>query len=114
MHRMSAALHHFKNKFPDLKYMTVCEWRKVIIVTAQKDHKGITELQEKKGRPVMLPENLISFIMKYIRDICNAGGIINTAIVIAAALGIMKKVNSVLLECNEGHIILKKVRLSIS
>ena len=43
----------------------------------------------------------------------NAGGVINTAVVIAAALGIMKKVNPGLLECNGGHTVLKEVRLSI-
>ena len=61
----------------------------------------------------MLPENFISFVMKYICAIRDAGDIINTAIVIAAALGIIKKVNPGLLECNGGHIVLKKVRLSI-
>ena len=31
MHGTSAALCHFKSKFSDLKYTTVCEWRKVIV-----------------------------------------------------------------------------------
>ena len=47
MHGMNAALHHFK-KFPDLEYMTVYEWRKAIIVTAWRDHKMGTELEEKR------------------------------------------------------------------
>ena len=38
----------------------------------------------------------------------DADGIINTANVIAAALGVIKKVNPGLLECNGGHIVLKK------
>ena len=57
----------------------------------------------------MLPENLNSFIMKYICAIHDAGGVINMPSVIAAALGITKKVNSGLLECNGGHIVLKKL-----
>ena len=67
MHGMSTALHHFKNKFPDLKYGNVCEWRKAIIVAAWKDLEVLTELEGKKrGKPAMLPENLTSLIMKYI------------------------------------------------
>ena len=46
MHGMNAALRHFK-KFPDLKYMTVYEWRKAIIVT---NHKMVTELEEKREK----------------------------------------------------------------
>ena len=42
--------------------------------------------------------------MPYMHD---AGGIINTAIVTAATLGIIKKVNPGLLECNGSHIVLK-------
>ena len=97
---------HFENKFPDLKYTTVCEWRKAIIVTAQKDHKQIIELEEKREKATW---NLISFIMQYIRAIHDAGGIINMAIVIAAALGIVKKVSPGLLECNGVTLCWKKL-----
>ena len=54
----------------------------------------------------MLPEDVLALIMKYIRAIRDAGGIINTSIVIAAGLGIVKKVNPGLLECNGGYVIL--------
>ena len=40
MHGTSAAPRHFNNKFPDLKYTTVCEWRKVIVTKPQKEEKG--------------------------------------------------------------------------
>ena len=66
----------------------------------ERSQSGHRIRREKGERPAMLPENLISFIMKCIHAIRDAGGIINTAIVIAAALGIMKKVNPKLLECN--------------
>ena len=57
MHGISAVLCHSKNKFPDSKYTTVCEWRKVI---TQKDHKVVTELEENReeGHAVMLHENM--------------------------------------------------------
>ena len=51
--------------------------------------------------------------MKCIRAIRDAGGIINTAVVIAAALGIMKKINPILLECNGGHIVLQESYLLV-
>ena len=109
MHGTSAALRHFKTKFPDLKYTTVCEWRKAIVAKTRKDHEAVTELAEqKRGRPGILPEDILTHIMKYIRAIRDAGGIINTAIVIAAGLGILKKVNPGLLECNGGYVVLKK------
>ena len=67
IHGTSAALRHFKNKFPDLKYTTLCEWRKAIIVKTRKDHEVVTELEDKKrGRPLMLPEDVLSLIMKYV------------------------------------------------
>ena len=40
-----------------------------------------------RGRPSMLPEDITSHLVKYIHAIRDAGGIINTAIVIAAGLG---------------------------
>jgi len=30
MHDLTAALHHFNTQYPDLKYTTVCEWKKAI------------------------------------------------------------------------------------
>ena len=87
IHGTSATLCHFKNKFPDLKYTTLCEWRKAIIVKTRKDHEVVTELEDKKrGRSAMLPEDVLSLIMKYIHAIRDAGGVINTAIVMAAGL----------------------------
>ena len=53
----------------------------------------------------MLPEDVLSLIMKYIHAIRGAGGIINTAIVMAAGLGIIKNVNP---ECNGGYVVLIK------
>ena len=116
MHGTSATLYYFKNKFPDLKYTitTVCKWRKAIVAKTWKDHEVVTELEEnKRGRPAMLPEDVLSLIMKYIHAIRDAGGIINTAIVIAAGLGITKKVNPGLLEYNGSYVVLQKVGLSI-
>jgi len=45
--------------------------------------------------------------MCYISAIRDAGGIINTAIVVAG-LGIVKRMDPKLLECNDGHVVLQK------
>jgi len=46
--------------------------------------------------------------MRYISAICDTGGIINTAITIAAGLGIVKRMDLKLLEYNGGHVVLQK------
>ena len=48
--------------------------------------------------------------MRYINVICDAGGIISTAIVIAAGLEIVMRMDPKLLECNGGHVVLQKSR----
>jgi len=44
--------------------------------------------------------------MKYIRAVRDAGGVINTAIVIGATSGIAKQLKPELLECNGGYVVL--------
>jgi len=102
------ALRHFKTQYPELKYTTICEWKKAIADEESKTQQPVTELKSKKrGRPSMLPDEITTLIMKYINAIREAGGIINTAIVIAAGLGIVKRMDPQLLECNGGHVVLK-------
>ena len=64
---------------------------------------------EEEGKTIYtLSEELSRELMSYIRAIREAGGIINTAIVIAAATGMLQKRDPMSLECNGGHITLKK------
>jgi tellurite resistance protein len=114
-HGTSAALRHYSKDFPDLKWTTVNDWRQAIIQKIKKDQskgvkcKPVEELEGKKrGRPSTLSEELNRELMSYIRAIREAGGIINTAIVIAAATGMLQKRDPMSLECNGGHITLKK------
>ena len=110
-HGSTAALNHFIAEFPGLKYTTICDWRMAIIDTSGKDpeHKPVTELPDQmRGRPSTSPDEILSILKKYIFAIRDAGGINNTSIVIAAGLGIVKKVYSGILECNGGYVVLKK------
>ena len=102
----SAAVHHFQHKFPNLKHTTVCKWRNAVTARTRESHETVTTLEEKKrGRPSMLPKHITLHLAKYIHAIRDAGRIINTVIVIAAGLGIVKKVKPELLECNGGYVV---------
>ena len=61
-----------------------------------------------KGRPLLLGKDLDLKMQAYIASLHEAGGVVNTAIVIAAATGIVKQHNSNLLAANGGHIVLTK------
>ena len=109
VHGTTAALRHFKTRYPELKYTTICDWRKAVADEEKKTKQPVTKLTSKKrGRPSMLPDEITVVIVKYINAIRDAGGIINTAIVIAAGLGIVKRMDPRLLECNGGHVVLQK------
>ena len=103
----SATLRRYAVEFPDLKYTTVCEWRNAISSQQKKERESVTELHGKKrGRPPTFPEEVTTCVMKYIRAVREAGGVVNSAIVIGAASGIVRRMKPELLESNGGHIVL--------
>ena len=100
---MAAALHHLKTKYLELKYTSICEWKKVISSEEEKIQQPVTESKSKKrGRLSKLPNETTIVVMKYISAIRDSGGIINKGIVIATGLGIVKRMDQRLLECNVG------------
>ena len=74
-----------------LKYTILCEWSKVIVVKTWKCDEPITELGEKerKASNAVWRHSFTSHEMS-VQCIHNAGGIINTAIVIATGLKFVK------------------------
>ena len=69
----------------------------------------IVVLEEKKiGRPSLLPDSVTADIKCYIRALRDAGGLVNTAIVLAAATGISQRKDPTSLQSNGGYIIPKK------
>ena len=65
----------------------------------------IEELKTKKrGRPCLLGEDMDRQLQEYIKSLREAKAVINTAIVVSAAEGIIKSYNGGLLESNGGHI----------
>ena len=62
-----------------------------------------------KGRPLLLGKDLdFKKVQVYIASLREARGVVNTAIVIAAATGIVRRHNSNLLATNGGDIVLTK------
>ena len=114
LHGTSAAIRHFKARFPDLKWTNVNDWKEAMIKATTKAARDgqlekIVVLEEKKrGRPSLLPDSVTADIKCYIRALGDAGGVVNTAIVLAAATGILQRKDPASLHCNGGHIILKK------
>lgn len=71
--------------------------------------RPVKELVNKKiGRPLMLGEDLDKQVQAYLKALRENGAVINTAITIACARGVVKNADSNLLECNGGHISLTK------
>jgi hypothetical protein len=67
---------------------------------------AITALNcKRQGRPMLIGEELDSYTRDYIRELRRNGGIVNADIVSSAAIGIFKKHDSNLLQCNGGHIV---------
>jgi len=59
---------------------------------------------KKRGHPYLLGEEMDRQLQEYIKSLREAKAVINSAIVISAAEGIVKSYNSNLLESNGGHI----------
>ena len=114
MHETTAAIRHYKGRFPQLKWTTVNDWRKAMAVATKKAIRSgepvkIDRLEEKKrGRPSMLSDEVTADIKRYITSLRDAGGDVNTRIVIAAATGILQRKDPSVLRCNGGHIDLQK------
>ena len=65
-------------------------------------------VDRKRGRPLLLGNELDQQVQTYVNALCLNGGVVNTAIVIATGEGIIKDHNSNLLCENGGHIQLTK------
>ena len=68
----------------------------------------MNKLSEKRGRPFMLGEELEIQVRAYLTALRENGAVVNTAIAIRCAEGIVKSKDSNLLAANGGHIVLTK------
>ena len=100
---VTASLRHFKqtNEFNNLKESTVRGWVKQYrnelpraageLSSETPTGAGIVEklCEKKRGRPLLIGEDLESQVQEFIREVRASGGVINTAITLAAAKGIV-------------------------
>ena len=113
-HGTSVAIKKFKKEFPDLKWSTLNDWKKQMITEVKKNHscgnnEKITALVTKKqGRPSKLSDEIAKDLVAYVRALRDAGGTVNSAILIAAATGMVLRRDPSSLSINGGHITLEK------
>jgi hypothetical protein len=112
---VTKSLKFFKNEFADrpLKESTVRGWKtqyeKELKLNFEISGKPARKLVSgKRGHPLLLGNELDKRLQDYITQLRVAGGVVNAAIVEAAAVGIVKDYDSNLLQCNGGHICLGK------
>ena len=83
--------------------------REANILDSDDEELGVNSLPpRKRGRPVLLGECMDAKVQAYIKASRDHGCVVNTAETMAAAKGIIKKTNRMLLEENGGPIALTK------
>ena len=116
-HGVVAAVRHFKKDYPNLKENTVRDWRNAYRLelrkrAASKECDGDTSVtvlpQKKKGRPLLLGEELDKQVQAYLTSFRESGAVVNTAIAMACAEGIVRSTDSNMLTVNGGHILITK------
>lgn len=115
-HGVASTLRKFAKKHPGLKESTVRLWRdaykKELKVKARdlgNDTITVDELpMKKRGRPFLLGEKLNQQVKQYMTTLRENGAVINTSIVVACAVGVVKSEDHNLLASNGGYISLTK------
>ncbi len=91
---IAATIRHYAKMFPDLKESSVRTWRNSYRLEIKKrvrcgeDNLTVSELPTKKrGRPLLLGEELEEQVRAYLTSLRENGAVVNTAILIACAKG---------------------------
>ena len=106
----------FQKEFSDcpLKESTVRTWankyKKELALRSKLDKEmEIAKLgNEKRGPPLLLGKELDMQVQEYVKSLRENGGVVNSAIVMVGAEGIVKSYDSNLLKENGGHIVCSK------
>ena len=114
-HGVAATIRFYAKKFPNLKESSVRTWKSAYTLEIKKrrreghDDLSVKTLPEKKkGRPLLLGDELEMQVRAYLTTLRENGAVVNTAIAIACAEGIVTSKDSNLLASKGGHIALTK------
>ena len=116
-HGIASTVRYYSKRLPDcpLKESSVRMWRNAYIAEIRKkraehsEDMSVKRLPEKRrGRPSFLGEELDRQVRAYLTCFRENGAVVNTAIAIGCAEGIVRSKDSNLLSCNGGHISLTK------
>ena len=111
-----STIRHYAQEFPKLRESTVRDWRNAYSLELKKKRKaGIVDAinidvlpGKKRGRPLLLGEELDRQVQAYLTSFRESGAVVNTAIAMGCAEGIVMSIDSNLLASNGGHISLTK------
>ena len=114
-HGVTSALHYFSKKFPDLPFKKISVrrlkdlYRENLKRPRSDNSDDVQELTtgQKIGRPLRLGDNLDRQVREYVKYLRERGCVVNTAVVIAAAEGIVMNKNANL-SCNGGGIFMHR------
>ena len=116
-HGVTSSIRYFNKKYPefDLRETTVRRFKNEYLTEMKKRRReetaleAVTELPSKKrGRPTLLAKELEDEVRAYITVLRENGAVVNTAIAIASARGVILSHDFNLLVANGGHIELSK------
>ena len=115
-HGVTSTVRYFNKVFSDrvVKESSVRTWKKKYSREITKRKRAGQELDvkelpnQKTGRPLLLGDELDRQVQSYILELRNNGGVINSAITIAVAQGIVTNFDSNLLVQNSRHVDLTK------
>ena len=107
-------IRYYAKKYPDLKESSVRTWKNSYLEELKRRKKSNGDLdikalpEKKRGRPYLIGEELEMQVRAYLRAWRDNGAVVNTAIAVACAEGIIKNHDSNLLACNGGYVSLTK------
>lgn len=108
---MAATMRFYAKKFV-MKESSIRTWKNAYTREIHSKRGDITTLkslpENKRGRLYLLGEELDKQVRTYVTTLRSNGAVVNTAVVMSCAEGIVKSHDSNLLASNGGHILLTK------
>ena len=107
---VTKAIRKLEKNYPgrQLKESTVRTWVKRLNIESHHESNVVKLDNKRRGRPLLLGKDLDEQVKSYIFALHDKGGVINSTIVRAAAIGIIMKTDKRLLKSNGGSIDISK------